>query len=61
MGDTLNMVERFINDMVGNADAPIVIEGINKLTVASKLGKAKPVVVLTKICRKLQMLYYIVE
>ena len=40
-----NTVQRFTNDMVGNADAPTVIEGINKATVASKLGKAKPVVV----------------
>ena len=31
--------------MVGNADAPTVIEGIIKATAARKLGKAKLVVV----------------
>ena len=40
-----NTVQGFTNDMVGNADAPTVIEGINKAPQASKLGNAKPVVV----------------
>ena len=40
-----NTVQRSTNDMVGNADAPTVIKGINKATAASKLGKAKPVVI----------------
>ena len=36
-----NTVHSFINDMVGNTD----VEGNNKATAASKLGKTKPVVV----------------
>ena len=48
MGDTLNMVEGFINDMVSETshmDAPTVVEDNNETTTVSKLGKAKPVVV----------------
>ena len=37
-----NTVQGFINDMVGNTT---VVESSNKATPASKLGKAKPVVV----------------
>ena len=40
-----NTVQGFTNDMVGKADALTVVESINKATVASKLGKVKPVVV----------------
>ena len=40
-----NTVQGFINDMASNTDTPTVIEGNNKVTMASKLGKAKPVVV----------------
>ena len=46
MGETLNMVEEFINDMVSETshmDAPIVVEDNNKITAVSKLGKANPV------------------
>ena len=39
------MVQKFINDMVGNMDAPTVVEDNNETTTASKLGKAKPIVV----------------
>ena len=42
------MVEKFINDMVletSHTDAPTVVKDNNKATAASKLGKAKPVVV----------------
>ena len=42
-----NTVQWFINDLVGNADAPTVVKGINEATVANKLGKTKPVVVHT--------------
>ena len=48
MGDTLNMVEGFINDVVSETshmDAPIVVEDNNETTTVSKLGKTKPVVV----------------
>ena len=38
-------MQGFINDMVGNTYAPTVVEGSNEATVASKLGKAKSVVV----------------
>ena len=38
-------MQGFINDMVGNTDPPTMIEDINKATMASKLGKAKPVIV----------------
>ena len=31
--------------MVGNTNVPTVVESSNKATLASKLGKAKPVVV----------------
>ena len=34
-----NTVQGFTNDMVGNADAPTVVEGINKATMVRKLGK----------------------
>ena len=40
-----NTVQGFTKDMVGSADAPTVIESINKTTMACKLGKAKPTVV----------------
>ena len=48
MGDTLNMMEAFINDMVSETshmDASTVVEDNNKTTVVSKLEKAKPIVV----------------
>ena len=48
MGDTLNMVEWFINDMVletSHMDAPTMVKDNNKTTTVNKLGKAKPVVV----------------
>ena len=48
MGDTLNMVEGFLNDMVSETshmDATIVVEYNNETTMVSKLRKAKPVVV----------------
>ena len=48
MGDTFNMVEGFINDMVSETshmDAPTMIKDNNKTTTTSKLEKAKPVVV----------------
>ena len=40
-----NTVREFTNDMVGNTDAPTVVKGNKEATTASKLGKAKPVVV----------------
>ena len=40
-----NTVQGFTNDMVGNTNVPTVAESGNEVTVASKLGKAKPVVV----------------
>ena len=40
-----NTVQGFTNDMVGNADAPTVVEGIHKATMVSKLVIAIPVVV----------------
>ena len=40
-----NTMQGFINDMAGNTNAPTMVEGSNKTTAASKLGKAKPVVV----------------
>ena len=40
-----NTAQEFTNNMVGNADASTVIKGIVEVTAASKLGKAKPVVV----------------
>ena len=48
MGDTFNMVEGFINDMVletSHMDAPTVIEDNNETTMVSKFGNAKLVVV----------------
>ena len=38
-----NMIQAFINDMVGNTDAHTVIKDINEATAASKLGKTKPI------------------
>ena len=40
-----NPVQGFINDMVGNTNDPTVMEGINKATAASKLGKGKSILV----------------
>ena len=43
-----NTVKGFINDMVSetsDTDTPTVVKDNNEMTVASKLGKAKPVVV----------------
>ena len=40
-----NIVQGFINDMVGNTNIPTVVKSSNEATVASKLGKAEPVVV----------------
>ena len=40
-----NMVQEFTNDVVGNVNALTMIEGINEVTVVSKLRKAKPGVV----------------
>ena len=48
IGETLNIVEGFINDMVlktSQTDAPTVVKDNNKTTMVSKFGKAKPVVV----------------
>ena len=48
MGNTLNMAEGFINDMVSETshmDDPTVVKDNNKTTTVSKLGKVKPVVV----------------
>ena len=48
VGFDRNRVQGFINDMVSvtiNTDAPTVVEDNNKTTEASRLGKAKPVVV----------------
>ena len=48
MGDTLNMVEVFINNMVletSHIDAPTMVKDHNETTMVSKLGKTKPVVV----------------
>ena len=48
MGDTLNMIEGFINDMVletSHMEAPTMVEDNNKTNTVSKFGKAKPVVV----------------
>ena len=40
-----NIVQRFINDTVGNINFPTVVKSNNEATTASKLGKAKPVAV----------------
>ena len=40
-----NTVQGFINNMVGDTDAPTVVEGNSETTLAGKLGKAKSVVV----------------
>ena len=40
-----NTVQGFINNMVGNTNFSTVVKSGNKATVASKLGKVKPVVV----------------
>ena len=40
-----NTAQEFTDNMVGNADASTVIRGILEVPAASKLGKAKPVVV----------------
>ena len=40
-----NTVQGFVNDMVGNTNVPTMVESGNKVTAASKLGKAKPAVV----------------
>ena len=48
MGDTLNMVEGFINDMVSETshmNAPTVVKDNNETTTVSILGKTKPIVV----------------
>ena len=48
MGETLNIVEGFINDTVSeknNTDTPTVVEDNNETTTVSKLGKTKTVVV----------------
>ena len=48
MGETLNMVEGFINDMASktsHTDAPTVVTDNNETTAVSKLGKTNPVVV----------------
>ena len=48
MGNTLNMVEGFINDMVSESSylgASTLAKRNNETTTVSKLGKAKPVVV----------------
>ena len=49
--DTINKfndrytVQEFINDMVGNTDAPTVVKSIDKATTASIFEKAQPIVV----------------
>ena len=48
VGSDLNTVKGFINDIVSitsHTDASTVVKHNNKTTAASKLGKAKPVVV----------------
>ena len=40
-----NTVQGFTNDMIGILNAPNVVKGINKATMASKLGKVKPAVI----------------
>ena len=40
-----NTVQGFINDTISNTNVPIVVESSNEWSAASKLGKAKPVVV----------------
>ena len=48
VGSDLNTMKGFINDMVSktsHTDAPTVVKDNNKTTTASKLKKAKPVVV----------------
>ena len=40
-----NIVQGFINDIVGNTNVPTVVESGTKTTAAIKLGKAKPVAV----------------
>ena len=38
-------MQGFVNDMVDNTNVPTVVKSGNKVTAASKLGKAKPVIV----------------
>ena len=48
MGDTLNMVEGFINDLISersHMDDPTVVKDNKETTAVSKLGKAKPIFV----------------
>ena len=48
VGPDRNTLQRFINDMVletSNTDTPTMVEDNNETIAASKLGKAKPVVV----------------
>ena len=51
IGDNLNMVEGFINDMVletSHMNAPTVVEDNNETTTMSKLGKVKPILFIKK-------------